>query len=312
MLVVVTTVLMFPGESSSHPIMIERALNGGPCDVDLLREASDILGRDLLAHYRANNPSIFATQRDIQVGVFLANHLHLRNIERRGIRAELSLGLGVGEYNHLVHIGALGFGEAVRLVDARGRACDGGPDGVMVAVFPLELDQLEDVISRAKPYGALEIGTYHSHILHVLAGDRSAVDVAVGILNGEYHVETAVLEPHVPMHCARFWTVVPAFLPALQRVPWQPIKRPYLPNATARFMRSPTPGDLIYSLTLQIWRPVRWQQSLELLTQHYPEAALVDIGSASGLVGERVADRLVQRRRAPSRPLRREAGLVQV
>jgi [acyl-carrier-protein] S-malonyltransferase len=312
MLVVVTPVLMFPGESSSHPVMIERALSTAPADVNLVREASEILGRDLLAHYRADNPAIFATQRDVQVGVFLANHLHLRHLEPRNIRAELSLGLGVGEYNHLVHIGALGFADAVRLVDARGRACEAGPDGAMVAVFPLELSRLESVVGRAKAYGTLEIGIYYSAALYVLSGERSALDVAGRMLDAEFRAETALVDPSLPMHSARFWPVVPAFLPALQQVPWQPIKRPYLPNAAGRFMSAPTPGDLIYSLTLQLWRPARWRQSLEFLTQRYPDATLIEVGSTGVSLTERIADRLVQGERLAGGPRRRELRLVEV
>src|SRR5436190_18392596 len=101
---------------------------------------------------------MFATNRDVQIGAFLANHLHLRGLERAGIAADISLGLSVGEYNHLVHIAALSFEDAVRLVEARGVAFDAGPDGAMAAVTPLETAALERVIRRARAYGFVEIG----------------------------------------------------------------------------------------------------------------------------------------------------------
>jgi [acyl-carrier-protein] S-malonyltransferase len=290
-------ILMFPGQSSRYAAMIEHALSLAPApNSQLMREASDILGRNLLAHYHADNTAIFGTNRDIQVGVFLANHLHLQSLERRGITAERSLGLSLGEYNHLVHIGALDFAQALRLVDARGIAYDAGPDGVMAAVSPLALDELEPVVRRAQQRGTLEIGSYNSPTQHVLSGERAAVDAAQRILVDEHLVETVVVEDHIPMHSTRFWPVVPAFLPALQTVRWQSIRRPYLPNVVGRFLSTPTPGDFIYLLTQHVWRPVRWCQSIDFLAQRYSDAVFLEVGPRAVLSG------LLQHERPPDSP----------
>ena len=291
MLANVTPILMFPGQSSRDPAMIERALRLAPGpNTGLVLEASDILGRDLLSHYHADNPAVFATNRHVQVGVFLANHLHLRSLERAGITSELSLGLSLGEYNHLVHIGALSFEDALRLVDARGQAYDAGPEGAMAAVFPLDTPTLEAVVIRARAAGDLEIGGYNSPTQHVLSGERTAIEAAMHILDAEYSVEAVVIEPRIPMHSKTFWPVVRAFLPALQQVAWQPVRRPYLPNATGRFLRQPTAGELIYSLTLHVWRPVRWRRSIDLLAHLEPEAVFIEVGPRTVLSG------LLQRR----------------
>jgi malonyl CoA-acyl carrier protein transacylase len=302
-LVDVTPIFMFPGQSSRYPAMIERALSLAPMpNTQLLREASDVLGRDLLAHYRADNPTIFDTNRDIQVGVFLANHLHLQSLERAGITASRSLGLSLGEYNHLVHIGALDFADALQLVDARGEAYDAGPDGSMAAVFPLQVEELESVVSRARERGTLEIGSYNSPTQHVISGERAAVDAARRILEDEHVVETVVIEDRIPMHSRRFWPVVPAFLPALQKTPWRPVQRPYLPNVAGRFLSSPTAGDLIYLLTQHVWRAVRWRQSIEFLAERYPDATLVEVGPRAVLYG------LLQRRWYASPKLHTDAA----
>ena len=106
------TVFMFPGQSSRYPDMFERLASQAPEQTrEVLGLASEILERDLAAHYRADNPAIFASNCDVQLGVFLASHVHLVAAERAGLRARLSLGLSLGEYNHLVHIGALDFAD---------------------------------------------------------------------------------------------------------------------------------------------------------------------------------------------------------
>jgi len=49
-----------------------------------------------------------------------------------------SLGLSLGEYSHLVHIGALELDDALRLVDERGRCYDEAPPGTMATVLTVD------------------------------------------------------------------------------------------------------------------------------------------------------------------------------
>jgi [acyl-carrier-protein] S-malonyltransferase len=282
---------MFPGQSSRYPAMIEDALTLAPqANAQLMRDASDILGRDLVGHYRPDNSAIFGTNRDIQVGVFLANHLHLQSLARLAIAADLSVGLSLGEYNHLVHIGALDFAQALRLVDARGIAYDSGPDGAMLAVFPLSMEELDAIVGRARDHGAIEIGSYNSPTQHVLSGERAAIAAAQRMLEDEHAVETVLIEDRIPMHSRQFSPAVRSFLPALQQVHWTAVKRPYLPNVVGGFMSSPTSRDFIYLLTLHVWRPVRWRQSIDSLAERYPGATFVEVGPRTVLTG------LLQRR----------------
>src|SRR5690606_9285414 len=106
-------VLLFPGQSSRDGDMVARALRMAPSAARrVLEEASDVLSRDLIAHYKGDPRAQFATNRDVQIGVFVTNHVHLEALRERGIEAPVSLGLSLGEYNHLVHIGAFSFADA--------------------------------------------------------------------------------------------------------------------------------------------------------------------------------------------------------
>jgi len=116
----------------------------------------------------------------------------------------------------------------------------------MAAIFPTQLPHLESIVRRANEHGIVQIGNYNSPSQHVLSGERTAVEAALRILDDEHLVEAVVIDDRIPMHSKRFWPVVRTFLPALQKVPWQPIRHAYLPNVMGRHLSSPTPGDLIY------------------------------------------------------------------
>jgi len=274
-----TPVFMFPGQSSRYPEMIERLSDWAAEDARaVLGEASAALGRDLAAHYHAGNPDIFATNRDIQVGVFLANHIHLAALERAGVHAGLSLGLSLGEYNHLVHAGAIGFLPALALVDARGVAYDSGPDGAMASVFPLPLDELRAVVARASAAGPLEIANLNSPTQNVISGARAAIDAAGAILEEE-GVECRIIEWRVPMHASLFEPVAVAFRPALERAPWRAPRLPYLPNVLGHFEEAPTPARIVDLLGLHVHRPVLFRASIDFLAGLHRDAAFVEVGA---------------------------------
>ena len=138
-------VFMFPGQSSLDPAMLGRALTLGPEAEEAVCIASEALGEDLRERFAGPRGFEPRNNRDVQLSVFLTTHLHLVALQAAGIDAALSLGLSLGEYNHLVHVGAIPFADAVRLVSARGQAYDAGPRGMMVAVVGPDTSAVESV-----------------------------------------------------------------------------------------------------------------------------------------------------------------------
>lgn len=269
---------MFPGQSSRYPEMIDRLFEWAAPDAEaVFMLASERLNRDLRAHYRAANPNLFATNRDVQIGVFLANHIHMLALHRVGVRAELSLGLSLGEYNHLVHIGALTFPDALRLVDARGAAYDEGPSGAMASVFPLPLSELEEVVVRAREHGPLEIANLNSPTQNVIAGARAAIDAAAAILDGD-GVECVVIEERVPMHASIFRPVADVLRVALNRAPFRTPRFPYLPNVLGRFEESPTHERIVELLALHVHSPVLFRASVDFIDAKVTNAAFIEVG----------------------------------
>ena len=273
-----TLVFMFPGQSSRDPAMFERLLAVAAGNAAIFEQASDVLGRDLRGHYRAENAEIFATNRDVQIGVFLANHMYCESLRVNGLTAAFSLGLSLGEYNHLVHIGALTFEAALRLVDTRGRRYDAGPDGAMASVAPIDDCELAAVVERARARGGLDVAVFNSPTQHVLSGDRTAVELALEILEQEHFVDGVVIEPRIPMHSSRFAPVGRALREVLDEVAWKPPARPYLPNVVGGFVEAPGADGFATLLAQHVHRPVLWRQSVDFIVEHVERAVFVEVG----------------------------------
>jgi [acyl-carrier-protein] S-malonyltransferase len=276
--------LLFPGQNSRYPSMIEKLLARDPRNGEWIERASDVLGRDLHTHFRADNAAMFAMNGDVQIGVFLANHLHWQTLERAGIRAAYSAGLSLGEYNHLVHIGALDFDDALRVLERRGEEYDRGPQGTMVAVFPAAVEEIEPVLARLDLGARLGIGIINAPTQCVLSGETAAVQLAAERIADELVAQTVVIDERLPMHSPLFHAVGAALRPSLESVAWRAPSKPYLPNATGRFEFA-SASNLVDILSRHVWNTVHWRESIDTLVGLGEPLTFIEAGPRSVLTG---------------------------
>ena len=244
----------------------------------MVEQASDVLGQDLDATFNPDDPDIFASNRNIQIGVFLANHIHLERLRSVGLKAVASAGMSLGEYNHLVEIGAIGFEDALRLVEARGRLYDAGPAGIMVSFFPVNRDVLEAAIDQIATPGCAEISNENSPKQFVVAGDADTVEALADLIAEQEFIEPTTIEFRIPMHCSRFKPVAAMLAPLLSEAPWRQTERAYLPNVSGKFKNVATPAAITDCLTHHVYSPVLWRQSIETIIARHPDCVFVETG----------------------------------
>jgi [acyl-carrier-protein] S-malonyltransferase len=271
-----TLICMFPGQSSLTPTMLAEAAERWPdTTAETLARAERRLGERLQPWLRRVEPT---SNRDVQLAVFLTSHVHMLAEAPSG--AVASLGLSLGEYNHLVHIDALSFDDAVELVALRGAAYDRGPRGCMAAVFPLAYDELAPLVEEARARGVVEIANRNSPTQHVIAGDVDAVEHAIDLIERETFATVRRLAGTIPMHSSSFRVVADAFRPVLERAPWRRPRLAYRPNVDAAALASPDGATIAACLHRHVCEPVRWRESIERVLADHPEAILIEIGPA--------------------------------
>ncbi len=266
-----TPVLLFPGQSAYARDMLEVAADVP--GAGHVQHASDAIGFDLSA---AVADTAQPDNRLIQVGVFVANHIRLSALRAAGVSAGLGAGMSLGEYNHLVDIGALDFAAAVRLVDARGRLYDAGPGGVMAAVFPIDAAAVERTIARL---GApVAISNFNSPTQQVIAGPAGAVEQICRALDEEHFVDARIIERRLPMHSPLFAPVAPRLRRVLEDTPLRRPERPYVSNVLGGPAGDATGDDIRQLLTDHVHRPVRWKACVDWLAAEAPDPIFVEVG----------------------------------
>ena len=272
-----TVVYMFPGQNSRYPEMIHRLRHWNGCD-PIVREASEILGRDLAAQYEPTNADMFASNIDVQIGVFLAGYILTRWLAEEGIHPDASLGLSLGEYNHLVEIGALNFSGALHLLEARGQAYENGPRGLMMSVFPCEQDQVAEALMAAEGTGGVDVSIQFTPKHIVLGGETEAVQAAGAWLEDASFAQTRIIDYAFPMHSRFFRPAAEEFCEALKRTEWQAPHQPYLPNVEGTFLEQPSGEDISDCLYRHVFSTVQWSRSMATIVARFPDAWLIEVG----------------------------------
>jgi [acyl-carrier-protein] S-malonyltransferase len=271
-------VFMFPGQSSAAPAAVGRALEAHPAAGAVAERARAVLGCAALAPYLDRSGARLTSNRDVQLTVFLATQMYLAALEEEEIHCDASLGLSLGEYSHLVDIGALGFADALRLVDERGRHYDQSPPGTMLTVLAVDHGTVAEVVEQARAHGEIAISNYNAPSQHVIAGDPEAVRWAADQLEREHGAHTTVIERRVPMHSPLMREVADRFGQVLARAPWQRPTKPYVPNVTATPESEPEPGAIARLLTRHVCEPVQWRSSIDMLSATHGDAVFVEVG----------------------------------
>jgi [acyl-carrier-protein] S-malonyltransferase len=279
-------VFMFPGQNSRYPEMLDSLRALTPVANCVLGEASDVLGRNLSNHYQKDNRDIFAGNRDVQIGVFLANFIYARTLEADGIRPDASAGLSLGEYNHLVEIGALTFASALQLLEARGAAYESAPAGRMISVFPCQKDQVEEALQVGRRKGSVDISIHLGRKHFVLGGESDAVEASATWLEEEAFTQSNVIDSRLPMHASVFKPAADEFKAALESSRWQHTHSPYLPNVEGKFVEDPSPSDFTDKLYRHVFSTVQWQRSVELMTRSFPDATFIEVGPKAVLYNQ--------------------------
>lgn len=269
---------LFPGQSSASREALARARRAHPAADALAARAADVLGPADTAAYLGGASARLETNRDVQIVVFLASQMYLHALAAEGVTGAASLGLSLGEYSHLVHIGALTFEDALALVSARGSCYDQAPPGIMVTVLGADREAVTTVVDDAAGRGCAVVSNFNTPTQHVLAGDADAVSWAAATLEDTHGAYTTVIEERVPMHSPLMAGVGEAFAAHLRAAPWRQPVASYLPNVWAAPVAAAAPADFIAALTAHVSAPVLWERSLDHTAAAHPSATFVEVG----------------------------------
>ena len=270
-----TTALVFPGQGSQRPGM------GAPWrDTpawQLVRDASDVVGRDLERLLLDADAEELRATREAQVATFLTSMLALQALPG-DLDVVAVAGHSLGELSALVAAGVLTPDAGLRLVAERGEAMQSAADarpGTMAAVLGLEWDAAVEVLAdRPDAWPANDNAPGHV----VVSGTADGVGAAGATLKAAGARRVLPLPVGGAFHTPLMEPARERLDKALAAESYDVPRVPVIANTTA----APYDDDVEGHLSRQLTAPVRWRASLLALP---PVDAVVEVGAGGVLTG---------------------------
>lgn len=234
--------LVFPGQGSQRVGMARALAARYPAASTVFAMADEALGEPLSRLAWDGPAETLDLTLNAQPALLTASIAYLRALE--GARAAAGLGAlqprfyaghSMGQYSALVAAGALGLGDAVRLVRERGRLMQAsGGEGAMAALIGLDEARLPAVLEAGRQSGTLGVANRNAPGQIVLSGLRPAVEAATEAAKAAGARRAVLLPVSVAAHSPLMAEAAQAMEAAVARVTFDDPTAPLLANADAR------------------------------------------------------------------------------
>ncbi len=249
-------------------------------------QAGEKLGLDMKALCFEENEKLDLTEYT-QAALVTTCLAMTRVVEERGLKADITAGLSLGEYSAIAAAGGMDDLDAVRLVRKRGILMQNtvpAGEGGMCAVMGMEASKIEEVLEEmdGEEAGNVTVANYNCPGQIVITGKTSAVEAAAERLKAAGAKRAMMLNVSGPFHSPLLVPAGEELAKELETVTLHPLDIPYVTNVTAEKVEDI--GVTRELLTKQVSSPVRWMQSMEAMIREGVDI-FVEIGPGKTLAG---------------------------
>lgn len=275
------TAFIFPGQGSQYIGMGKDFYENIPVCRSVYETASRAAELDVPFLCFEENDKLNITEYT-QIAMLATEVAILRALEERGIRADVTAGLSLGEYGALAVSGVMSDEDLFRLIRKRGiymqEAVPKG--GAMTAVLGLDTDTIEKICNETE--GIVSIANYNCPGQTVITGEEAAVQAAAEKLSASGAKRCVALKVSGPFHSPMLAGAGERLGRELKNITLQEMKVPYLANVTADYVKET--AQIKELLAKQVASSVRWQQSVERMIED-GVTTFVEIGPGRTLAG---------------------------
>lgn len=260
------TAFVFPGQGSQKAGMLTELAEQFSSVQATFAEASAAVGFDLW-HIAQSGEGLDQTEFTQPVLLTASIALWRVWLEQGGVTPKYMAGHSLGEYSALVAAGSLSLGDAVKLVNLRGKLMqDAVPEGTgaMAAILGLDDSKVLELCEQAniQGRGSVEAANYNAKGQVVVAGDKILVDEVMSLAK-ENGGKAIALPVSVPSHCSLMKPAAEQFSLALAETAIEMPRVPVIQNVAAE--AAANVQVLRDALTAQLSESVQWTKTLQYL-----------------------------------------------
>ena len=206
----------------------------------------------------------------------------VREVEKRGLYADVTAGLSLGEYTAIAVAGGMSDMDAISVVRERGKFMqDAVPEGegAMSAILGMTGEQVESVIEDMEN---VFVANYNCPGQIVITGKTESVQEANEKLLSDGAKRAMLLNVSGPFHSPFLVGVGEKLGELLKKVSFTKLQIPYVTNVTGRYVTDVKETKEL--LSKQVASSVRWQDSVENMIEDGVDV-FVEIGVGKTLSG---------------------------
>lgn len=275
------TAFMFPGQGAQYTGMGRNFYNEYRESAEVYDIASETLKMDIKKLCFEENDMLDKTEYT-QIAMFVTEVAMLKALYSKGYRSQVNIGLSLGEYSALYASGAINLEDACRIVRQRGIYMENevpAGKGAMSAVVGMEIESVEKILDN---YPGVQIANYNCPGQIVISGITEDVDIAGAELKEAGAKRVIRLNVSGPFHSQLLVKAGEKLGVLLKDVELGSINVPYIANYSADYITDTK--DVKELLEKQVYSPVRFQQSVELMIKDGVDT-FVEIGPGKTLSG---------------------------
>ena len=193
---------LFPGQGAQSIGMGKDLYENYQEVRDIYENVHKITGVDIKKITFDGTEQELSKTQNTQIAVLTMSLAILKLLEKKGINAEISAGLSLGEYTALIYSKCISFGDGVELVKKRGEYMQNLlPEGdwAMAAILGLEDEKVEEVCKKVVDGFVVPVN-YNTQGQVVISGEKTAVEQAEIIAKEMGAKKVRILKTSGPFH----------------------------------------------------------------------------------------------------------------
>ena len=283
------TAFLFPGQGAQKVGMGKDIYEKYNEAREIFEIASQISGIDIKKICFEGPEEILMKTENTQLAILVTSLSTLRIIENKGIKADIAVGLSLGEYAALIYGGYISFEDGIRLIQKRGYYMENFVESEnekysMAAVIGLIPEKIESVCREIRKCGRfVEPANYNCSSQTVISGTDEAIDIAIEKLKENGAKKVIKLKTSGPFHTEKLEQASELFKKELDKIQ---VKKgngvKVIKNLDGEFYTEQDNFKEI--LSKHIISPVRFDRAIELMKNQNVER-FIEIGPGKTLTG---------------------------